>query len=710
MHASSTPGLALAVLAIGLSAPVGAQSSRLQDAPVFGTEVNVLAVPVFVTDKGGRAVAGLTAADFEVEDQGKKVPLVAFQAIDASSPAPAAQAGTLIQASARRQFLLLFDLTFSTPTGIMRAREAAIAMVRESLAPSDLAAVATFSQRGVQVLVTFTPDRSQLERAITTLGLVETQPPARDTLSIAYDLGVPRWGPGIGPPSGDRMSQYLIDMSRLMARGDQAYYRGRVDGFLDGLDQLVRMLDAVHGRKQVILLSAGFDSTVIGGARGQESTEASEAVVSGRLWEVQSDRYFGDSQARDALDKLFRSVAATDTVVHSVDVTGMSAGGGVAEALPQPIGRGRDTLAQLASNTGGRFVSDTNDLQGGLEELLEASRHYYVLGFEPLDPKSKPERLRRLKVRVKREGLSVSHRRGYVIADPKRDASPESGALQAAEAIAKGLSGGAIGLSGLGVPYRNGKGRVSLPVILSVDGRALVGGAPPKQLGLEVFGYAFDASGRVHDTLSVTPTLDVGAVRPALEAKGLQLITSFAVPEGAVDLRFVVRERASRRIGSLRLQLEVPDFEAPGVVLSPPLVMDDPRARLVLPAASRARPELEIPFRVGDEPFTAEPLPALRNGEPREVCVMAWNGDDKRGGAAEYEIRAELVDGSGGARELPLAAPPRVVPDADGTSRYVLTLAPSGVPPGRYLLRIGFADRASPGPARSELAVELREP
>ena len=38
--------------------------------PVFGSDVRVVAVPVFVTDKGGRAVPGLSAADFEIEDQG----------------------------------------------------------------------------------------------------------------------------------------------------------------------------------------------------------------------------------------------------------------------------------------------------------------------------------------------------------------------------------------------------------------------------------------------------------------------------------------------------------------------------------------------------------------------------------------------------------------------------------------------------------------
>ena len=145
------------------------------------------------------------------------------------------------------------------------------------------------------------------------------------------------------------------------------------------------MLDAVQGRKQVILLSAGFDSTVLGGAQGQEAAEAAQAAADGRLWEVQSDRYFGDSVTRDSLDRLFRSLAATDTVIHTVDVGGLAAAGAVDQAVPGRLAPGRDTLAQFAANTGGRFIKDANDLRGGLVELLDASRHYYVLAFEPLE-------------------------------------------------------------------------------------------------------------------------------------------------------------------------------------------------------------------------------------------------------------------------------------------------------------------------------------
>jgi len=710
IHGGLMPRIVLCLTGLAcllvLGAPPVARPVESQELPVFGTGVTVVTVPVFVTDKSGRAVPGLTAADFEIEDQGKKVPLVAFQAVDASSPAPAAEAGTLVQAAARRQFLLLFDLTFSTPAGIMRAREAAIDFVRGSLAPSDVAAVATFSQAGIQVLLSFTTDRSQIARAISALGVVDTQR-VRDPLSIAYDLGVERWGPGIGAPSDKEMDVYLRQMAQLMSRSEQTLYRQRIDSFLAGLAQLARMLDAVQGRKQVILLSAGFDSSVVGGAQGQEAEEAASAVAEGRLWEVQSDRYFGDSTTRNSLDKLFQAFAATDTVIHSVDVAGMVAAAAVDETLPVRPGQGRDTLAQFAANTGGRFIKDANDLRGGLVELLDASRHYYVLAFEPLEARGKPGRLRKLEVRVRGSGLEVSHRKGYVIPDPKRDVVPGAAQLQVAETIAKGLSGGPIALRAVAVPYRDAKGSLSLPVILEIDGRTLLGGGASKPLQLEVFGYAFDGEGRIYDAVGLARTVDLGAVRPVLEAKGLQVLTSFAVREGPVDLRFVVRESTTGRAGSLRLRLEVPAFEAGKILLSPPLAMDDPRTRLVLPAASRTLPALAIPFRLADTPFTVEPLPILRNGTERDVCVMAWGGEKRYGAGPAYDVEAGLLDATGEARGLPLAGPPRVVPDADGLERYVLTLAPKQIPAGRHALRVLFRDPATGATGRSELAVQV---
>ncbi len=142
------------------------------------------------------------------------------------------------------------------------------------------------------------------------------------------------------------------------------------------------------------------------------------------------------------------------------------------------------------------------------------------------------------------------------------------------------------------------------------------------------------------------------------------------------------------------------------MVLSPPLAMDDPSTRLVLPAPSRGLPRLEIPFRLAETPFTAEPRPTLANGVAREVCVMAWGGRIRSDRAEEVEFESELVDASGSSRDVPLDLT-RLVPDADGVGRYVLTLRPNGMAPGAYLLRMSLYDPASGATSSSELAVRV---
>jgi VWFA-related protein len=699
----------MAGMLVGLAASVAALSSAGPQsppaAPVFGVDVRVVAVPVFVTDKDGRAVSGLTQADFEVEDRGRGVAVAGFLAVDAGAPeaSPVGSTSPRLVAAARRQFLLLFDQSFSSAPGLLKARKAALEFLENGPLPGDLVAAARFSKAGVEVLVGFTPDRTQVARAVATLGSAEGSR-LRDPLGIAYDLGFTPKDPfghsGLAideGESGKRDPNFNRDQILMQSRAERSAYHQQVVNYVGEIQRLAQLLDSVQGRKQVILLSGGFDQSVLTGAEGSEQVDASLAVVEGRLWEVQGDARFGDLGTRDVLDGLFDALARTDTVVHSVDIAGMAAGGGLGEIGHVPQTSGRGSLAEFAGRSGGRFVHDRNDIAAALRDVLELSRFYYVLAFEPAEGKKKAGELRKLKVKVKRAGLQVSHRAGYTLPDPKAIAEPTA-RLQAAEAIAKGLSGGALRLSALAVPHRSPQGEVSLAVVLELDGPSLLDGAG-KSLSLEIYGYALDEEGRIHDAVGLTPTFDLEKVGPGIRKTGVQILTAFHVPEGPVDLRFLVREPKSGRTGSLRSASSVPSFKDGTLASSLPLLMDDPRARLVIPTASRAKPKLEIPFRLGDIAFTPQAAPALRNGESRQVCLMTWGGDDAAA------LAAALIRDDGQA--LPLAtAESRVVDDADGFRRFVMRVTPRDVPPGDYRLRLTVASPGSEG-TRSELGVRI---
>ena len=252
----------------------------------------------------------------------------------------------------------------------------------------------------------------------------------------------------------------------------------------------------------------------------------------------------------------------------------------------------------------------------------------------------------------------------------------------------------------MAVPYRSPQGEVSLPVVLEIEGESLLAGAG-KPLALEIYGYALDATGRIQDALGLTPTLDVEKLGPGLRQKGVQVLTAFRVQEGPVDLRFLVRDPASGRTGSLQVASVVPGFKDGAGVLSPPLLMDDPRSRVVIPTATRANPNLQIPFRLGDTAFTPQAAPVLRNGEAREICLMAYGG-----AAASTTAKASLVRDDGQAIPLEVEAG-RVVPDADRFRRIVVRITPKAVPPGQYRLRLALLHPSGTEESHSDLAVRV---
>src|SRR5262249_10809047 len=143
-------------------------------------------VPVQVV-RDGQPVRGLTAADFEVWEGRRRVPLTGFEALDVAAAKGPAAARTPVPAAARRHFLLLFDLAFSDPKPIARPRAAGTRLITQ-LQPSDLAAVATYSApRGPQLVLGFTSDRRQLDNALGSLGLPDLITRPMDPLRLVLE-------------------------------------------------------------------------------------------------------------------------------------------------------------------------------------------------------------------------------------------------------------------------------------------------------------------------------------------------------------------------------------------------------------------------------------------------------------------------------------------------------------------------------------------
>src|SRR4051794_11404287 len=140
-----------AVLAAALSAATA--FAQLKES----INVNVVEVPVTVVDGSGNAVRGLTKANFKLVDQGKERPISSFETIDLSLVQSAVAP---MNPAARRNFMLLFDLSYSTPKSLTRAQEAARKFVASSVQPRDLVGIGTIDvEHGFRLLTAFTIDR-----------------------------------------------------------------------------------------------------------------------------------------------------------------------------------------------------------------------------------------------------------------------------------------------------------------------------------------------------------------------------------------------------------------------------------------------------------------------------------------------------------------------------------------------------------------------
>jgi VWFA-related protein len=72
-----------------------------------------------------------------------------------------------------------------------------------------------------------------------------------------------------------------------------------------------------------------------------------------------------------------------------------------------------DVMAELADGTGGTYFHNSNDLQGGLQELTVAPEYVYLLELSLQKVKADGS-YHPLKVKVDKNGLKVAARRGYL--------------------------------------------------------------------------------------------------------------------------------------------------------------------------------------------------------------------------------------------------------------------------------------------------------
>jgi VWFA-related protein len=715
-----------AALAVILAAAITLPSlpARSQTAPTVTERAGatVIEIPVSVVGKDGKPLAGLTAADFEMLDDGKKVDILGVDAVDLNVARAAVTPGSPFPDApppvARRLWLVVFDLTYASPNGTLRARKGAEDFVRNGMKENDLAAVASYSvMNGWRLLANFTQDRDQLAFAITNLGYT-AEGIYRSPDPLLFSVAPPGLRDAGGLTSGGRgdadaiLRENLNDTQRMQQSSTDDRERGKIAQLMNSFAGLGAALDSVRGRKHVLYFSEGFDPRLIMGNAGQTATPlgqtsptqdtANEASVTGEIWKIDSDARFGSSSTRGRLVEALSFFNRSDSVVHAVDISGLRAEGDVAERAA----KGTDSLYAISAETGGELVRNANDLSGELEKIVERTGLVYVLAFQPkkLD---KPGTFHALKIKVKTPGAKVSARSGYYEPKPYTALSPLEKVLASGDLVTGGSVHDQIPARLLAAPFPAGGGVDQVPVILEIPGKSLLADDKGDKTGIQIYAYLADSKGTIVDYLTQDMGLDLTKARASLESGGIKFYGTLFAPPGDYLLRALVRNAATGRAGVQSATIKVPAVPGGPATVLPPFFEEAPGRWVMVkgtPRPDAPRKEAEYPFAVGGQSFIPSALPAVVNGTETKVALAAYNF---AGSGKPLSLRAEILGADGAARPVTVASPKQSDGERDGGQKIAFAFKPEGLAPGRYVLKVAVSDEAGKN-AESMSAFEVR--
>lgn len=540
----STGKFALGVLALAVLAQ--------ETGPVFRTTTNLVIVNVFVRDRSGRDIAGLTKDDFTVLEDGRpqRIAIFEFQRLEGGEPpqAPAsapprsesrsgiirAAAPGKVQYQDRRLLVLFFDHSSMPPADQVRAHEAALKFIQEQMQPQDLVAILTYSTQ-LKVEQDFTDDREVLARVIRSFQTGESSELAAEGAT----------------PEPEEESEEEADVAFTVDESEFNIFN--TDRKLSALERAARMLAALPEKKALIYFSSGIGRT------GVEN----------------------DSQLRSTINAAVRA----NVSFYPVDARGLAAvvaGGDASQAAPRGTGifsgqaqrrqmerfaNQQETLVALAADTGGKAFLDSNDLTLGIRQAQNDIRSYYILGYYSSNPAA-DGRFRRIQVRLNRPlQAKLDYRSGYFAPKEFSKFTESDKEQQLLEALALGDPITDLPLA-LEVNYfRLARDRYFVPVAVKIPGSEIVLArkGSTESTELDFIGQVRDARGRtaamVRDAIRVRLRSEDGA---QLNRRNIQYDTGFTLAPGRYRIKFLVRENQTGRMGTFETRFEIPDLSAAG--------------------------------------------------------------------------------------------------------------------------------------------------
>jgi VWFA-related protein len=553
---------------------------------VVKISTTLIQLDVIVTDKNGKIVTNLKPADFEVYENDEKQTITNFSFV---SSAPELQPVQTINKNqggvpippvqirpeqVRRTIALVVDDLGLSAESIHFVRRALKKFVDEQMQSNDLVAI-IHTGSGTGALQQFTSDKNLLYAAIERVRWnpigragVTAFTPREPTLQeqVQATSAIPRGG-----------DASLMD-GAVQAEKDRitAFNELREDifsvGTLGAINYVVRGMGELPGRKAIMLFSDGFSIC----------TDTDMKNDGGRC-----------TRMRDALKQLTDLCNRAAVTIYTQDARGLTPTAlnvqdipatnpkSLLEGLSERTDELRDKqqgLAYLAEETGGRAIFNTNDLNKGLDKMLEDTRGFYLLGYQPDSETfdSKTRVFNKLTVKVKQPDLNVRYRSGFfgvADADLRRSATQNETPLQQIlKPLTSPFTANEINLKLNTLFGKDERNDAFIHSFLHIDAKDLKftdNADGTKQATFDVLAISYGENGAIVDQIGKNYTITVKNENfQNLLTDGFVYNFVFPIKKpGAYQMRVALRD-ADAKVGSASQFIEVPDLKKENLTLS----------------------------------------------------------------------------------------------------------------------------------------------
>jgi VWFA-related protein len=529
------------------SAAALAATSAAQQ-PVFRAGTDYVRVDVVVTDKNDRPITDLKKEDFEIVERDRAQTIEDFEFVSvpvtsraarSSEPAapPADVASNTPPSISSRLFVIVIDDFHILEQDLVHTKQILTDLIN-ALEPDDEVAVVFAGHSNLSQ--NFTTDRGLLLKTVNHV---------RDSLGFGLDALGQSMSSAVASTPGCYIHQMAV----------------RSDFVLKNV--AASLAGSSHPRRAIVYVTAGsiLSTGPTDDICANDFDDLQEVYAFARRADVPI--YTIDPRGQVLPDEAVRGGMSAIGVLDLAPTATGSTGAGRRALIAANIQRQHDRLAEVAVNTGGRAFTAQSNLTRAVNEIVADNGSYYLLGYYPT-PFSADGKFHNFSVNVKRPGVRVRARQGYVASKSEPATGDAKPVLDAA--MSAGVNFSAVSLRAFAAPISISAKGMHTVITVEVTYPVRSDGSRLLDDDLLVNILAMDPDAKIKATAG--RTAHFGGTAPGQGPITVVVNDAIELPSQPLTLRIAVASRALGKAGSVQMTVDVPKvsdnkLQLTGVVL-----------------------------------------------------------------------------------------------------------------------------------------------